>query len=211
MFGKKKIKCERCESKVNDDYDFCPYCGLELADREKESKDFGMLGKNDLLDEEILADMPGFGEFDKLVGSLMGNLARQIEKQLKQNGKTQVRSLPNGIAISVGVPMQQQQKRKPRKKDREMTDEQVQKLAQMPKVEVKADVKRLGEKVFYELDAPGIETVDDVFVSKLENGYDVKAIGKKKVYVKSIPVELPMKSYSIKDDKLIFEFLEERF
>ena len=55
--------------------------------------------------------------------------------------------------------------------------------------------------------APGIESVEDVFISKLESGYEVKAIGKKKVYVNSLPVNLPLRGYGIDVSKgLMVEF-----
>ena len=70
----------------------------------------------------------------------------------------------------------------------------------------KTNVRRLSDKVVYELKTTGIESVDDVFVSKLESGYEIKAIGNKKVYVNSLPVSLPMKGYSISDAGITVEF-----
>ena len=41
MFNKKK--CPKCKSKINKDFDFCPYCGNRSGD----NGNWGMLGKND--------------------------------------------------------------------------------------------------------------------------------------------------------------------
>ena len=62
------------------------------------------------------------------------------------------------------------------------------------------------DKVVYELNTPGVQSVEDIFISKLESGYEVKALGSKKVYVNSIPVNLPISKYSILDNKLFVEF-----
>ena len=48
--------------------------------------------------------------------------------------------------------------------------------------------------------------MDDIFVSKVESGYEVKAVGKKKVYFNSLQINLPLKKYSVKDNKLTIEF-----
>ena len=37
---------------------------------------------------------------------------------------------------------------------------------------------------------------EDIFISKLESGYEIKAIGSKKIYVNSVPINLPLKQYS---------------
>lgn len=64
----------------------------------------------------------------------------------------------------------------------------------------------MSDKVIYELAVPGVQSVQDIFISKLESGYEVKAIGKRKVYVNSLPVNLPLKKYSITDKQVIVEF-----
>jgi intein/homing endonuclease len=61
--------------------------------------------------------------------------------------------------------------------------------------------------VVYELAASGITSIQDIFVSKIETGYEIKAIGNEKVYVNNIPINLPLSKYSIVKDKLLFEFV----
>ena len=58
----------------------------------------------------------------------------------------------------------------------------------MPRAEAKTKLRRLSDKVVYEIAAQGIESPDDVLISKLESGYEIKAIGKKKIYVNTIPM-----------------------
>ncbi len=202
MFNNKK--CKRCEEKIKESYDFCPYCGLDLRNPEKDMEDFGMLGKNNFVNGSPLVSGGSFGISDRMISSIFNSLIKNLEKQMGNAGLNQnVQSFPNGIKIQVGTaPMQK--KRKVQRKV--ITKEQIEKMTGLPRVEAKANVRRLSDKVVYELDAPGIESVDDIFVSKLEKGYEIKAIGKKKVYVNNIPVNLPLRGYAITETGLDIEF-----
>tara|TARA_Y100000310_G_scaffold344303_1_gene456301 strand:- start:1442 stop:2092 length:651 start_codon:yes stop_codon:yes gene_type:complete len=214
LFNKgKKPKCPECKSKVQDSYSFCPYCGSDLIDREKEMKDFGMLGKNDV---DTNQNMPAnFGFTDKLIGSLVNSLAKNLDKQLKNIDKdverdlsnTEIRSLPNGIKIRIGYPTQEKEQKKVSKQT--VSSSQIERMSTLPRAEAKSSVKRLSDKVVYELSTPGVESPNDIFVSKLESGYEVKAIGSKKIYVNSLPINLPLKRLSLAKNKLLVEFKAE--
>ena len=52
-------------------------------------------------------------------------------------------------------------------------------------------------------------STDDVFISKLESGYETKVIGGKKVFVNSLPINLPLLRYTIANNKLFLEFNQE--
>ncbi|MCH7568376.1 MAG: hypothetical protein IIA87_03055 [Nanoarchaeota archaeon] len=200
---KGKMKCMQCKSKISDSFDFCPYCGLDLRNPESDMREFGMLGKNEIVGYPLTGGFGGFGITDKMLSSLFGSLVKTLEKQMK-NVDAEVESLPNGIKIRFGVPVEK--KKASRKDKRGITTEQIERMAGLPRVEAKTNIRRLSDKVIYELKSPGIESVNDVFVSKLESGYEVKSIGKKKVYVNSLPVNLPLKGYSITDKGLTIEF-----
>lgn len=51
-----------------------------------------------------------------------------------------------------------------------------------------------------------IESIKDIFVSKIESGYEIKALAKNKVYVNSLPVNLPILSFTLNNDSLFVEF-----
>ena len=87
-----------------------------------------------------------------------------------------------------------------------ITNEQLERMIGLPRAPAKISMKRLGNKIVYELSTPGIKSHEDVFVSKLESGYEIKATADKKVYVNSIPLELPLRMVSLADNKLIVEF-----
>ena len=91
-----------------------------------------------------------------------------------------------------------------------LTDEQLKKMSGLPRTKAKMTMRRLSNKIIYELNTPGINSTEDVLLAKLESGYEVKAIGEKKVYVNSIPVNLPLQGFSIQDNKLIVEFKTQR-
>lgn len=217
FFGKKsnskETSCNRCKNRVNKEYSFCPRCGLPMTDPIKEQKEFGMLGKHDLTEDELMRNMPidnNLGMVDKMVGSLMTNLMKSLDKQMRQIEKENGQPVnPQGIRIEIGIP----QGKRPRKSGmpsnpsrKDITEEQIQRMISLPRKQAKTNIRRLSDKVIYELTAPGINSPEDIFVSKLETGYEIKAIGEKSVYVNSLPVELPMKGFAIKDDKLLVEF-----
>lgn len=214
IFGKKrknKTKCNSCNSSINGKYSFCPYCGNSLTDPEKESRDFGMLGKTDSEEDFI----ESFGITDKLINSLVNNLAKSLDKQFrdideetsKEMNRTEIRSLPRGISIRIGAPKQQMQRLQGKKARKEITESQIKKMSSLPKATAKTSVKRINDKVIYELNTPGVSSAEDVFVSKLESGYEIKAIGDKKVYINNIPINLPLKNLGLMKNKLLVEFI----
>ncbi|MEK6934112.1 MAG: hypothetical protein AABW75_04515 [Nanoarchaeota archaeon] len=210
MFFKKKKKeleyiCPECDSDLNDSFSFCPYCGLDLLDSEEEVKEFGMLGKNDSINSLNNEQMNmGFGLTDRFIGSLINNLAKTFEQQFREIEKTEIRNMPNGIKIRIGIP--EQNKTQHQKINKTLSEEQLKKMSSLPRAAAKTNVRRLSDKIIYELNTPGLMSVDDVIVSKLESGYEIKAISDKKVYVNSIPIKLPLRSFSISDNKLFVEF-----
>jgi hypothetical protein len=222
FFGKKKsMKCNNCNSEVEKKFNFCPYCSHPLVDKQQEIKEFGMLGKNDSIptQEANENDSPSqFGLTDKLINSIMNSMMKSLDKQFKNTNNmgpedmasmegAHIEQLPNGIKIRIGMPQtaqpKQRQKQAPKK---QITDAQLEKMSKLPRAEAKTQIRRLSDKVIYELATPGIESPEDIFISKLELGYEIKAIGKKKVYINSIPISLPLKGFSFDDKKLSVEF-----
>ena len=100
MFNSKK--CKRCESKIKDSFDFCPYCGLDLRNPEKDMEDFGMLGKGNFVNGSPLIGGGSFGLTDKMFNSLFNSLMRNFEKQMQNVNPSEVQNFPNGIKIRFG-------------------------------------------------------------------------------------------------------------
>lgn len=205
-----KEKCPKCKTKVKEKYSFCPTCGRDLRNPKKDERDFGLLGRNNV-EQYPLVGGGGFGISDKIIEKIMNNfmknmpdVMKHLENQAEQMD-SEVEEIPNGLRISFG---NLTRRRNPKKKAvrKTITQEQIEKMHGKPRVEAKTSIRRLSDKVVYELKALGIEDINDVFVSKLENGYEVKAIGKNKVYVNSLPVNLPLRGYRLDEEGLSVEF-----
>jgi hypothetical protein len=120
--------------------------------------------------------------------NLPGNIAGiQIEKM--PNGSD---SGTNSKALKTRIP--------------KVSEETMQKSAKLPRKEAKSHVSRTSDKVIYELETPGLNSLNNVLVNKLENAIEVKAYTEKAVYFKTLPVKLPLMQYSLKENKLVLEF-----
>jgi hypothetical protein len=193
-----------------------------MADEEQEMRDFGMLGKNDVIHENTLdpfAPRPGLTDkiLDSVVESMMRSVDKQMRSQIKDMDKAmenaEIKTTPNGIRIKItspfgGMPNQPQQQEVPfqQLQKRGLTENQIKKMSTLPREKAKTSVRRIGDKIVYELTTPEVTSPEDVFVSKLESGYEIKAIGNKQIFVNSIPINLPIKRYTVAKNKLLLEF-----
>ena len=219
MFFKRKsrkneITCPECGSDLNKKYSYCPFCGLPLINPEEELREFGMLGKNKEFNEDSFESMlaqGNLGMLDKIMNTLVQQLMKGVDsqfKELEKVDKTEIRTFPNGVRISIGPSIQEKKTKNLQSKliNKEINEEQIEKMSKLPRTEAKTKVRRLSDKIIYELDTLGIKSKEDVFVSRLESGYEIKAIGKNKIYVNNFPINLPLKNISLKDNGLIIEF-----
>lgn len=206
LFKKKsndEVKCLNCNKSSDESYRFCPHCGNSRVDKTKEAEEYGLIGREDT--PQNINPMGDSGMLDKIFSALMKNAIKSMSEEMQNvNNNTKVQSLPNGIRITLGNPKKSPPQKETKKQ--EITEEQIEKMSKFPRTKAKTNIRRLPDKVIYELNAPGISSTDDIFVSKLENGYEIKAIGKSKVYVNSLPIELPLKKYTLSDKGLTFEF-----
>ncbi len=173
-----------------------------MRNPEKNLEEYGLLGKNEMSEAAPLIGGGGVGINEKMFQSIFNQLMKSLDSQMRGGG-TEITQLPNGIQIKVGMP-QQKQPRQARRKA--ITEEQMKRMSGLPRAEAKTDVRRLSDKVLYELKTPDVMSVEDVFVSKVESGYEVKAIGAKKVYINSLQVDLPLRSYTLHEKGVTFEF-----
>lgn len=182
---------------------------------------FGMLGKNDFmpLANEIKLPMG----FNALFNSLVKNLSKEFDAQLKENMKEQNsgKAKKDGISISISTfgngaprikvsPMGNQQKEEPEQstekiKKNVFTAEKIKRFSELKREEPKTNIRRLSNKIIYEIEMPDVKSAEDVSIIKLENSIEIKAIGKKKAYAKIIPINLPIKNYNLSEGKLTLE------
>ncbi len=212
MFFNKKskgLKCARCSGKLESKFSFCPYCGASVISKEKMEKDYGLLGREDSIDPvQNVNPMANLGITDKLISNMFNMVMKNLNKQMidELNG-ADVQAFPNGIKIRIGS--QQPKKKNERMQKKEISQEQLERISSLPRKEAKYSMRRVADKIVYELNMPGVSSADDVFVSKLESGYEIKALGEKNVYVNSIQVELPINHVSLDKNRLIVEFKTE--
>ena len=210
MFFKKT--CPRCGKKISKSHNYCPYCGMDLRKKPRESFD-------DLDFSAIRMPFP----FGNLFNKLTKELARELDKAWafdEDGGRVK-----KGISISIsnvdgvprikvgntgrtvrgaGMPKEKQVKRVVRK----ISKEDIERYAKLPRKEAETNVKRLSNAIIYEISLPGVVDPKDVFINKLHNSIEIKAFGKNKAYFKLIPLDLNIKAYHFGSGKLILELRE---
>lgn len=216
FFSKKKPseqECQKCGTKNSKKHQFCYSCGSSMLSPENELKEYGLLGRSDLNSPEQDAMPSNLTFLDKMMNSMIESLMKSLDKQMRMAPmnmeKAEVQATPNGIRIRIGpqmVQQPQQTQHKTKTQKRQITEEQINRMSTLPRVKAPGKVKRLSDRVVYEMTTPGVNTTDDVFISKLENGYEIKAIGTKKIYVNSLPLNLPLRRLVITKNKLSVEF-----
>ncbi|MFA5992435.1 MAG: hypothetical protein WC796_01870 [Candidatus Pacearchaeota archaeon] len=84
-------------------------------------------------------------------------------------------------------------------------DDVFDKIKDLPKKEPETNVRRLSDKIVYELDVPGVKSTKQVNINKIEEGFDIKAFSKDKMFVKKLSLGLPLLKYYLKNQKLFLE------
>jgi hypothetical protein len=66
-------------------------------------------------------------------------------------------------------------------------------------------MKRLADRIVYEIITPGVKSKKDVAVAELATGLEVKAYSRNKCYVKFIPLKVEVIGYYLKNERLFLE------
>lgn len=245
MFGK-KIKC-RCGKKVDANFSFCPYCGLNL--KKKVEQDRARAKEIDDMTKQIekAFNMPFFMKFpfEKLVKSMVKDidkqfheydemLARQARQQKQPDQSSRPGVITSGISINIksgpeGQPIIQVKQFGPgaesgkeliESKERGQAQEgkiklpkaitriskaEAAKHAKLPRQEPETKVRRLTDKIIYEISLPGVKSKKNLAINKLQNSIEIKAFAKDKAYFKLIPLDFPIQNYKLENEKLILE------
>lgn len=223
MFGK-KVKCA-CGKKVDASYAYCPHCGGDL--KAKVERDHEM--KELVKEVEDAMDMPFFLKlpFEKLVKQMTSEIEKQFHEYDKMLPETEKQDKPNiissGLSINIsssseGEPVIQIKQlgdgAKMGKKNEEkevslpiikIDEKNAKRIAKLPREEPETKVRRLTDKIIYEILLPGVKNEKDIMINKLQNSIEIKAFAKDKAYFKLIPVALPIKKYHLDKGKLILE------
>jgi HSP20 family molecular chaperone IbpA len=208
---------------MDDDWSYCPRCGAKkegdffeniftrfrkefeemskLFERDFEAFDLSPVFKNRKSsgfsikittsgDGKPIVSVKTFGDVDK------NKLKKQIEQQLGLKGR--VEELPE----------------KPKVKERVIesytTPPVRESTLRAPKIteEPETEIKRVGDKVVVEMDIPGVDNMENIEITELENSVEVKAIAGEKAFFKIItkPPRSRLINQRFEKGKLFLEF-----
>lgn len=117
----------------------------------------------------------------------------------------------SGMPMMIGMPAQARQIEKTRQssiKEKKLTKEQESRIKKLQKTEPQTTVRRLSNRIIYEIELPGVNE-KDVIINKLQNSIEIKAFTKDRVFFKLIPIFLPILSHKLNKGKLILELRPE--
>ena len=83
--------------------------------------------------------------------------------------------------------------------------EEAERRSSLEKVNAESRVKRLGDVIIYEIEAPGIQKSEDVVVTELETGVEIRAYARDKCYIKTIPMKVEILGMRIDREKVSVE------
>lgn len=206
----KKKSCIKCNKKIKSSFNFCPHCGT----RNMTLEDYGMLGIEDNQNKHQPLVVPQKATLlDSIIGKVMesaiGAIEKEMQKDLKEMTKGQKKGnfqlMINGQKIDPETLGKIEEEKPLKKISKLFNEEKRKKLNSLPEKEPKTLVRRLSNKVLYEMEIPGVDSIDDVSINQLEDSIEIKAISSKKAYKKLIPISLPIKHYFVTKGKLTLE------
>lgn len=217
MFGK---KCSKCEKKINKSYDFCPFCGNNFKS-EYHKEDYGFLGRNDIIEKNdpIRFENSFIDRLFKNAVRELPTMIKMIEKQMQNSIEKPKRieeglsKIPGNLKVQFfinGKKVLSEKKETSNtlslKENNKISKGKMEKLMKLPKIEPKSKIRRLSEKIVYELIVPGVKDTGDILINQLENSIEIKAISKDRVYFKTLNISFPMLNYRLNKGNLVLEF-----
>tara|TARA_Y100000310_G_scaffold331173_1_gene404262 strand:- start:7479 stop:8108 length:630 start_codon:yes stop_codon:yes gene_type:complete len=204
-----KKKCPSCGNKIERKFVYCPYCGVGFR-KKKDEDNFGMLGRDDVIEKEAINN-----EIKMPLGlnKIMNTLMKQLQKEMGQMGNASAEGgMPKGfkIQISTGKPQIQQlpaQEKpvEPKINMYKVSEKELERREKLKKADAESRVRRLSDRIIYEIKVPGVKSKQDVMITKLEEGIEIKAYSKDKCYVKVIPLKVEILGWYLKSDILFVE------
>ena len=198
-----KKKCPACDKKIERKFNFCPHCGASFKVR-NEQRSFGMLGRNDS-SEKVQEELKlPFG-----MNKIMNSLVKQLEGQLGNMDLGDGQGMPKGIKIRVarGPEMNQVVQKVPENKIEvsSVSNEENNRRMKLPKVEGESKIKRLADTIIYEIYAPGVKKKEDIVLTELATGLEIKAYSRDRCYVKFIPLKVEVVEYYVEKEMVVVE------
>ena len=189
-----------------------------------DNEDWGLLGRNDFIEPEEMKLPMGLNVlFNSLVKNLNSQMKELDNKQTLTPKKTEISKKSGGISISIStsgnrppeikvrsfgnVPefSEEEQRIKNKAEKIKFPVSDSKKFAGLPKKEPETTIRRLSNKVVYEIKLPGVKTLKDISIIQLESSIEIKALADKKVFYKIIPINLPINKYNLSEGILTLE------
>ena len=228
-----KISCKNCGKKVSKDSSFCPHCGNYLSPyKPKKTKnrkeDYGMLGENDEIHEDHFVNPLFSGISGKILNKLFDSTMKMLEKEMQKSMKdtqkfpknpktnTHFELYINGKRIDpkkvkiTQMPVHAVQTKNKRENfsDKYFSPEYGKKFLKFNAKEPETKLRRLSDKIIYEISVPGVKKIDNVSIIKAGNSIEVKAVSEKNSYMKVIPFDMNILKYDLSDEKITLELEE---
>jgi hypothetical protein len=201
-----KKKCFSCGKTKRREYNYCPYCGVSFK-QQQEKQNYGLLGREDN-NKKIVNELQLPLGLNKLVESL----TKQLEKQMNNINIENQQGQPKGFKIKISTGKEEEEYYEDEEEQNipqhNITKKEQQRRIQLPKKETTTKVKRLADKIIYELETPGVTNNKDIEISELATGYEIRAYTKKECYKKYIPIKSNITNYYITKGKTIIELKE---
>ncbi|MCK5149624.1 hypothetical protein KAJ87_01715 [Candidatus Pacearchaeota archaeon] len=209
----KKNTCGKCGKKISDSYEFCPHCGNSQGNN---SENWGLLGKDDNNSKtdnfsgNIFGGMGG-----NFLGKMINNAMKMIEKEMQREmnqqknmqPRTNMRLMINGKEINLNQNSNNKIKQIKLKEisQKDLPQNNLKNFSKLQREEPLTNIRRFSEKVIYEINIPGVNSLGDISITKLESSIEIKALAKTKAYSKIIPLTLPITDYNLSKGKLTLE------
>jgi len=137
---------------------------------------------------------------EKIMNSLIGQLEKQMGS-MDFDGE----GMPKGIKIRVARGPQANNVAKKKIRMPEISEQESERRIGLPKVEVESKVRRLADTIVYEIETPGVRRNEDVVLTELASGIEIKAYSKDKCYVKFIPLKVEVLGWKVDRDRVMVE------
>jgi HSP20 family molecular chaperone IbpA len=200
MFNKKR--CRNCGNNVKDDWRFCPYCGeylkKDIFERFLPFKHFEEIEKE--IDEELK-------RLDKMF-KISFDIPKAKIKPKEFSGisitiKTETGKKPKIDVKTFG----EYKKLEPEIRKKLMVYEGGEEKVKPPKIteEPETEITKNKNKQIIKIKLPGVKSINDIEIKKLEQSIEIKAFAGDKLYFKLLPIIGTITKKEFKDETLLLE------
>jgi hypothetical protein len=88
---------------------------------------------------------------------------------------------------------------------RAISEDEINRRRKLPREEAKSNVRRLSDRIIYEVYMPEVKSKEDILITKLEDSVEIRAYSKKKCFFKNIPLKDDIIDYYLQNDILFVE------